>query len=374
MAEDPKDGPTDQNVVGQHGPRFRLMVCQTQNLHILMEQQNRLLSEEDKWLIIIAKKYFNMCQKDISEIFNFHEGTISKIWTKYRSQNNVLNNYQNSGRKVEHNFELMAEKINEIIEAKPTISIEQMQQSLNSQKFYLSIGTLHSIMKQVDYQKKSMNQIHLLTEENKMERFDFCHHWITKNLDNIWYSNETIFSVENQKVKVWVRDSNNNKIERKQKSYFHRQIHIWAAISYREKSQIYVHYSNVNSEAYINCIKEALLPQANKCYYRRKIKLLQDGAKAHTSAQTKQYFGDQNIQVIQLPAWSPDLNPIENIWGILKRKQCKKLLQGNIETKQDITDTINLIWEEISMEIIQNTIDHLRINMEKIGFNYGKYI
>ncbi len=46
----------------------------------------------------------------------------------------------------------------------------------------------------------------------------------------------------------------------------------------------------------------------------------QDLAPAHTAKGTKSWFNDQGVTVLDWPANSPDLNPIDNLWGIVKRK------------------------------------------------------
>lgn len=50
--------------------------------------------------------------------------------------------------------------------------------------------------------------------------------------------------------------------------------------------------------------------------------LIQDGAKYHTSTETKAFFAQQatRLQVFQLPTYSPDYNPIEKLWKKIKQQ------------------------------------------------------
>ena len=51
--------------------------------------------------------------------------------------------------------------------------------------------------------------------------------------------------------------------------------------------------------------------------------LIQDGARYHTSAETKAFFARQapRLQVVQLPTYSPDYNPIEKLWKKIKQQE-----------------------------------------------------
>ena len=46
----------------------------------------------------------------------------------------------------------------------------------------------------------------------------------------------------------------------------------------------------------------------------------QVNASIHRSKYTKKWFGEKNIDVIEWPSRSPDLNIIKNNWGLLARK------------------------------------------------------
>jgi transposase len=52
------------------------------------------------------------------------------------------------------------------------------------------------------------------------------------------------------------------------------------------------------------------------------IRLIQDGAKYHTSAETKAFFAEQaaRLQVFQLPTYAPDDHPIEQLWKKIQQQ------------------------------------------------------
>ena len=57
------------------------------------------------------------------------------------------------------------------------------------------------------------------------------------------------------------------------------------------------------------------------------VKILMDNHPVHKSMNSLLFYKEHKIKVIDFPPYSPDLNPIENIWGKIKKEIVKKEYQ-----------------------------------------------
>jgi len=71
--------------------------------------------------------------------------------------------------------------------------------------------------------------------------------------------------------------------------------------------------------------------------------------------ETKRWLSEHRIKVLDWPAYSPDLNPIEHLWNEMDHRLRK--LPGNISNKDDLWNKIQQVWNEVDIEFCLKLID-----------------
>ena len=84
------------------------------------------------------------------------------------------------------------------------------------------------------------------------------------------------------------------------------------------------------------------------------IEFKQDNESVHTAKLTKDWFRFRFTPVMEWPARSPDLNPVENLWGLMARRVYSDRMQ--YRTIASLKDAILKTWSVISIEYMQNLL------------------
>ncbi|GBO38349.1 Transposable element Tc3 transposase [Araneus ventricosus] len=94
---------------------------------------------------------------------------------------------------------------------------------------------------------------------------------------------------------------------------------VWVAFGFNGQVGLEFLNDRQNSPKYIETLENHFMPFAENIRGRNWEYQL-DNAPIHTSNATKNYLNPKNVTVLEWPPMNPDLNPIENVWGIMSRK------------------------------------------------------
>lgn len=146
---------------------------------------------------------------------------------------------------------------------------------------------------------------------------------------------------------------------------------VWGSFSWGGKSSLCFVNHRLNSARYIEILEDYLLPSSERIAGRDFI-FQQDNAPCHSSKLTNTWLKQQKLKVFKWPAYSPDLNPIENLWGVLARKVYANGRQFN--DIQSLREAIVDSWDQIELEQCQNLINSMKNRIFDVIRNNGDNI
>ena len=126
----------------------------------------------------------------------------------------------------------------------------------------------------------------------------------------------------------------------------------------------------MNAALYKEILEDNLLQSVQQLRLHRGLVFQQDNNPKHTAKVIKAWFGDNNIDLLEWPSQSPDLNPIENLWAELKRQ----VRARSPKTLDDLGTCCMEEWDNIPAETCANAVVNYRKRLVEVTANKGHAI
>lgn len=147
-------------------------------------------------------------------------------------------------------------------------------------------------------------------------------------------------------------------------SYQGGSVMVWAGVCSEARTELVFVDQRLTAARYIEeILQEHVVPFVD-FISREDFLFMHDNARAHTAGIVESYLADVGIQKLPWPARSPDMNPIEHVWGMLKRRV--RALPNPPETLRDLRTALVRVWEEIPQVEIKNILQSMPDRMQAV--------
>lgn len=202
-----------------------------------------------------------------------------------------------------------------------------------------------------------------LTREHRRARLNFARNhidWDMNQWGHVLFTDESRFRLSHNdaRVRAWRRRG-----ERYLQSNVRETVHfgggsimVWGGISLTGRTNLHVFRDGiVNARRYLEDIVEPyIIPFAAE--EGPDFVLQQDNARPHTARLVTDYLQERNIEVLEWPANSPDLNPIEHLWDVLQRRLRDRQAPENLD---DLAEMLQEEWDNIPRQMIENLVNSM---------------
>ena len=146
---------------------------------------------------------------------------------------------------------------------------------------------------------------------------------------------------------------------------------VFAAIGVNYKSKLVICEKSVNDLEYRNVIqKSQLVEDLDHIHGQGQYIFMQDGASMHSSFLSTLYLKKRLSFLKYWPSNSPDLNPIEHLWGAIKR-----ILETiKIHSTDELIEKVQQIWEAFPQESINKLVLSFHGRLRTVIYENGHSI
>ncbi|XP_053999879.1 transposable element Tcb2 transposase [Hylaeus anthracinus] len=192
----------------------------------------------------------------------------------------------------------------------------------------------------------------LLSSRNQKRRLAFAKahkHWTSEDWQKVLFSDESKFirvcSDGIRYVRRRIGESLKTRCVLKTLKHGGGNVVVWACFSRSGPGPICRINGIVDRFQYMDILKNIMLPFARNNMSDDFI-FQNDNNPKHTAQVVKQFFQEENITVLPCPSQSPDINPIENLWSIIKTT-----VPGyKPKNLNELYSTIETAWSNITVD------------------------
>ena len=212
----------------------------------------------------------------------------------------------------------------------------------------------------------------LLSVRHRKARLAFAQkhrEWTVEDWKRVIWSDETKINRFGSDEREWVwKQKGEGLIEREVQGtvkFGGGNIMVWGCMGWNGVGHLAEVEGRMDADQYVSILEDHMLSSLEESgILEEEVIFQQDNDPKHTSKKAKKWMKDNNITLLDWPAQSPDLSPIEHQWVHLKRQldQYPTAPKGVWEIWERVVEE----WNKIPSEVCQNLIESMPRRLEAV--------
>ena len=325
-------------------------------------------SKLDRNSMIYALLKTGMTYEKISKQINVPVATVGRIALKCK-KNEIMERKRGSGRRSS-----LDQKDLEFIKTEllknPKISAPKLNGQLqNVRKKHVSDQTVRNALHSLSFFGRVARKVPKLSIKNIKRRYELANewsNWVINKWNNVLFTDESKFNLfhSDGRVMVW-RDvgkelENQNTV--KTVKHGGQSLMVWACMSCKGVGNLEFIEGKMDAIKYRTILGRNLIESKEKLGLDDDFVFQQDNDPKHTSKISKEFFKKNNVNVLDWPSQSPDLNPIEHLWAYMKTELSKL----NSKNLKELKENIKNIWDNISEPLCRKLVHSMPNRCEAV--------
>lgn len=313
------------------------------------------LSVKQRWEIVFLHKHTlgpKLPKKQVARFLQCDIKTVKK-WLKVFENTGDIEDKPKAGR-PRLTTEKQDQKIVQLAEDDDEATSDKLTTRAKRKGIDVSPRTVRRRLQQSGIHLLPTTTKPLLTEAHRQKRMT----WATTNTDTDWdqviFTDETTIKLFQHRKKVWRRKG---EVKIRPTVKHPLKVHIWGCFSSHGFGRICCFTKNLNAAYLKQIYQKCLLTSARKWFGANPTAwvLQEDNDPKHTSAAATRWREENQVNRMVWPPQSPDLNPIENLWKVLKANVANQHPQN----KDALVNSIRRSWKRLPRALAKALVDSM---------------
>lgn len=298
--------------------------------------------------------------RTVAERFQVSPSVVHRLWTRYR-ETGLYRRRPGQGRKRKTTAN-QDRYIRQLAMRNRQATARRLQNDFSTATHVrVSDQTVRNRLHESGLHSRIPVRAPQLTPHHRIERLEFAREhqdWQLRHWQPVLFSDESRFHVStcDRRVRVWRRRGERyaqcNIVQHD--PFGGGSIMVWGGVSLDGRTELIpIRRGTMTAQRYRDeVLAPVVVPYAGAV--GENFIFMHDNARPHTARLTTAYLEQEGIEVMEWPARSPDLNPIEHVWDILYRRVTR--MANPPQTIQELENALVQEWNAIPQGTIRRLI------------------